>query len=308
MYKFFNSLLFISTITLSGFSTVHAETIETKKKQDDSKNEKSENSEPKIDTDIYSDMNVILVIRDFETYSVDEDNISFHAGFEYTEGKYNTPNLSKMTYFPVSAKYESGPWGFRVSSGYISASGDKNIIPGTGIAFLTDIEDIRPDAKNDKGISDSFISISYSFEKLKLDNVFIDLTTRVKIPTGDVDKRLSTGKADLSFQFDFAKLIGDFLPFATIGYRFVGKTDRYHLQNTWYSSFGIAYYATNNLSLGLSYDIRKSITPGYTEPQEVQIFVDYEFDNEWGINIYALTGLNDNSLDKGAGLQVRYKY
>lgn len=239
-----------------------------------------------------------------------EPELSFYAGFEYTEGDYAELEKTKMSYLPLSFKYTSGAWNFRASTGYIYIDGKINLIPGTGVTLLNDIiiNEQALDSTSDGGLADIYISGSYSVESLQEKNLFLDLTARVKIPTASAEKGLGTGKIDMSLQMDFSTLMGNFLPFGTVGYRFVGKSDRYNLQNTWFVSMGLAYYLNYDLTLGLSYDVRKSATVDYSNPQEIQLFADYQFNEKWGGYFYAIAGLSDGSPDGGAGFQLRYSY
>ncbi len=250
-----------------------------------------------------------MILRDYYVIPIkSQADLSFSVGVDYTEGNYGNPDKTKMTYIPVSFRYAYEGWSFRISSGYISIIGEDNIIPGTGIANLTDIDRNDSALGNDSGMGDIFISGSYSFESLQIDNFFVDITTQAKIPVGSVDKGLSTGKVDLSLQLDMARYMGDFLPFVTLGYRYIGKTERYNLQNTWFVSGGLAYYLNDHTSVGLSYDLRRSATIDFANLQELQAFVDYQISGNWGIYIYAIKGLSDSSPDGGAGFQLRYNY
>ncbi len=250
-----------------------------------------------------------MILRDYYVIPIkSQADLSFSVGVDYTEGNYGNPDKTKMTYIPISFRYAYESWSFRISSGYINVIGEDNIIPGTGIASLTDISENDSALGNDSGMGDVFISGSYSFESLEIDNFFVDITAQAKIPVGSVDKGLSTGKADFSLQLDMAKQVGDFLPFATLGYRHIGKTERYQLQDTWFVSGGLAYYLNDYASVGFSYDLRRSATIDIANLQELQAFVDYQISGNWGIYIYAIKGLSDSSPDGGGGFQLRYNY
>jgi len=260
-----------------------------------------------VDTEADDDPDMIL--RDYYVIPIkSQADLSFSVGVDYTEGNYGNPDKTKMTYIPVSFRYAYESWSFRISSGYINVIGEDNIIPGTGIANLTNIAENDSALGNDSGMGDVFISGSYSFESLQIDSFFVDITAQAKIPVGSVDKGLSTGKVDLSLQLDMAKHVGNFLPFATLGYRYIGKTERYNLQNTWFVSGGLAYYLNDYTSVGFSYDLRRSATIDIANLQELQAFVDYQISGNWGIYIYAIKGLSDSSPDGGAGFQLRYNY
>jgi len=234
--------------------------------------------------------------------------ISLHFGIDYSGGDYGDFDRTELFYVPLSVKYAKGPWSFRATSGYITLSGPNSIIPGAGVAAQSDFVNDSRTGDGDSGIGDLYLSGTYSVENLEQQNIYLDLTARVKLPTGNRNKGLSTGKTDVSFQLDVARLYGDVLPFATIGYRFVGKSARFNLQNTWYASLGFSYYRTERLSLGMSYDFRKSATIDAVNPRELQIFADYQISEDWAVYLYGAAGLSDGSPDQAAGFHFRYSF
>ncbi|VAX06755.1 hypothetical protein MNBD_ALPHA03-381 [hydrothermal vent metagenome] len=266
------------------------------------------------DTDMILD-DIDMILRDYHVIILEnQSEVSLHVGFDYTQGDYGNLTNTKMIYMPISLNYTVEAWRFRVSSGYISVMGEENIIPGIGFAtLLTDpsVGDIGQG--NDNGIGDIFLSTTYAFNELRADNLYFDITAQIKIPTTGVAKGLSTGKTDFSLQFGMTKIIGNFLPFATFGYRYVGKTEYYDLQNIWFASLGMAYYLNRDITLGLSYDLRKSVNVNTTNLQEIQVYMDYRFPESWGTEnwgayFYGITGLSDNSPDIGGGFQLKYYF
>lgn len=238
----------------------------------------------------------------------DKSGFSISLGLDYTKGDYGEIQKTSLAYVPVSLQYATGPWNFQVSSGYFSVRGNNSIIPGTGFVIITDGGNDVAAPGNDNSIADLFVSSSYAIESLHPDGIYIDLTARVKIPLAPEENGLGTGKTDVSLQIDMAKIIGDFMPFVTLGYRFVGKTENFALQNSWSGSLGLIYYMTYDVSLGLSYDVRRSATVGRANPREIQAFVNYQATRNWGIYLYGIAGLSDGSPDGGAGFQLTYSY
>lgn len=243
---------------------------------------------------------------------IEEDAITFTTGYDYSSGRFNLPVNTNISYVPYSLKYEKKNWTFRASSGYISFAAPDNIITDeNGAPLVTNIDDESFDANINSrrsGFGDVYLSASYSFENPYMDDFFIDLTGQVKIPTADEKKGLGTGKVDYTIKLDAAYLFGNFMPFGTLGYRFVGATDRFDLQNSFFASIGAAYYLTYDTSIGVSYDYRESATPGFNSPKEIFSYVDVQLDDNWGFNIYGVVGLNNVTTDYGLGTQIRYKF
>jgi hypothetical protein len=243
---------------------------------------------------------------------IDNDSFTLITGYDYSSGKFNLPTSTNISYVPYSLRYETGDWTLRASSGYISFVGPRNVITDdNGAPLLTDIDLTDAEARTSRrksGFGDVYLSASYSLENPYMDDFFIDITGQIKIPTADKNKGLGTGQVDYTVKVDAAYLFGNFMPFGTLGYRFVGETPRFDLQNSFFASIGMAYYLTFDTSVGVSYDYRESATPGFNSPKEIFSYVDVQLDDHWGINFYGVVGLNNVTTDYGLGTQLRYKF
>lgn len=243
---------------------------------------------------------------------LDDDTVTLVTGYDYSSGKFNLPTSTNISYVPYAIKYETGDWTLRASSGYISFAGPRNIITDdNGAPLITDIDLTPGEARQSRrksGFGDVYLSATYALENPYMDDFFIDLTGQIKIPTADENKGLGTGQVDYTVKLDAAYLFGNFMPFGTLGYRFVGKTPRFDLQNSFFASIGMAYYLTFDTSIGVSYDYRESATPGFNSPKEIFSYVDVQLDDHWGINFYGVVGLNNVTTDYGLGTQLRYKF
>lgn len=268
------------------------------------------------------DSNAVIPTNDFDQNSIEEDYESvalfndrefiFSTGYDYSSGKFNLPANTNISYIPYSLKYTEGNVSFRASSGYITFASPRNVVTAIdGAPLVTDVEltdDERRRNSRKSGFGDIYLSGTYSIENPYSNDLFIDLTGRVKIPTANENRGLGTGKVDYSVQVDVAYLYGNFMPFGTLGYRFVGKTALYDLQNSFYASIGLAYYLTYDTSIGVSYDYRESATPGFNSPKEIFAYTDVQLNDHWGINLYGVVGLNNVTTDYGLGTQLRYKF
>lgn len=306
--RYKKSLFFILLSSVAVVHTAHSETIiinEADKQENNIQDTPSYQEEQSFDQ--------ASIEEDYESVPlINTREVTFTTGYDYSSGKFNLPVNTNISYVPYSLKYSEGSWSFRASSGYISFAGPRNIITADdGASILTDV-DLTPTeerlVRRKSGFGDVYLSGTYSLENPYNDNFFIDLTGRIKIPTADENKGLGTGKFDYTIQSDFAYLIGNLMPFATLGYRFVGKTPAFDLQNTFFASVGLSYYVTYDTSIGVSYDYRESSTPGYNSPKEIFGYVDVQLNDHWGFNVYGVTGLNNATTDYTIGTQIRYKF
>lgn len=236
--------------------------------------------------------------------NAEDVKLSFYSGVDYSSGDYGAPLDTDILFVPVSAKASFGEWSFRVSSGYINIEGPGGVIgggdggvivtPGRGGMLVTE----------ESGIADTYFTVTWSpmFEN---SDVILDLKTKIKAPTADETRGLGTGKMDVTVQADIAKFIGPVLPFASVGYRFVGEPETFALNDTWIASAGAAYYFTKKASIGVSYDYKEAASLLAEDSREIFTYLDVKATDKWGIVLYGVAGLSDGSPDFGAGLQLK---
>lgn len=238
--------------------------------------------------------------------------LTFTTGYDYSSGKFNLPANTNISYIPYSLKYSTGSWSFKANSGYISFAAPRNVITAVeGAPLVTDVAlsptDRTRNSRKD-GFGDVYLSGTYSIENPFDNDLYLDLTARIKIPTANEKRGLGTGKVDYTVKADIAYLIGNLMPFATIGYRIIGKNELYDLQNSFFASIGASYYLTYDTSIGMSYEYRESATPGFNSPKEIFAYTDVQISDHWGANFYGVVGLNNVTTDYGIGTQIRYKF
>lgn len=236
-------------------------------------------------------------------------SFTLSAGLDFSRGKYNLPVDTRVLYLPLTLKFDNGPWAFSLSGGYSQSNSPNNVFLGPdGKPYVDSSEDITNARRKNFGFGDLYLSATYSIDTLYDNQVYIDFTGRIKIPTANSSQGLGTGKLDFTAQIDVSKLFGNIMPFATAGYRILGKTPEYNLQNSFFYSVGASYYLTYDTSIGISYDYRQSATLGSQDPKEIYGYFDMQINSNWGLNLYGVVGLNEASPDAALGFQVRYKF
>ncbi len=234
----------------------------------------------------------------------EDGSLTLTSGVDYSSGDYGSPIDTDILYVPISLKYAKGPWALRVSSGFIDLEGPGGVIPGGDTGPINAPDRRRLTKTSESGIGDTYISLILSPEFESDPDLFLDLTTKVKIPTADEDKGLGTGKTDFTIQADLAKLYGGVMPFGSVGYRVVGNPKTFELNNTFFASLGAAYYFTPRVSLGTSYDFREASSPfADSDGHEIFTYLNIATKGRVGISLYNVIGLTDDSPDFAIGLQ-----
>ena len=231
-------------------------------------------------------------------------SLSVGTGFDYSRGDYGLAEDTEFFSIPANLTYEIPHWIFRASIPFTTITGPAEVVsgvtrPGGGGP--------RRDADSESGIGDATVSATYMLGPV-LGPVSMDLTARLKLPTADEKKGLGTGATDKYLQADFYRVIDRYIPFATAGYRFLGDSDRYELENGAYASAGLAYLFTDATRAGVSFDWRQRIIEGGDSAVDVGVFVAHAIGREWNLIGYAVKGTTDASADISIGGSLTYRF
>lgn len=237
--------------------------------------------------------------------AVQAGELSLTTGLDTSIGKYGGTASTVVRYLPFTLKYELGRSTFKATLPYVSitspggsATLDQNgnvIISGTGGPRVTQ-----------SGQGD--VVAAYSYGLIEQPRWLLDVTAKVKLPTGDESKGLSTGERDFSLLADIYFPAGKWTPFLTLGYRAPGNPPGGTLHNTWLGSLGAGYKFSNTDSAGLILDARQASSPGSVGPREMTAYWVHKFSPETKLQLYAVKGFSDASADYGLGAMVVHKY
>jgi hypothetical protein len=222
--------------------------------------------------------------------------ITASAGFDYTTGEYETDSTTDLWYVPFALRLGWEPFAMKITIPYLSVSGvgvdgDRPLVNATGA-----------------GLGDIIVQASYAYIPDNLLLPVVELTAKFKIPTADEDESLGTGEADYILQINLFQSLGNFSPYFSVNYRFVGDSPDFALHNAWFVSLGAGYLFAPNFSAGISYDWRQSATPGYGDSHELVPYVSFRFARRFQIGPYLVIGLSQNAPDIGVGTQLAVSF
>lgn len=237
-------------------------------------------------------------------YAEDNGIFSLTTGFDYSTGKYGTSSTTDITSIPVIAKYEVDRWTLRLTIPYVTITGAGNVVPGIGKFKNTTIAR----RTTESGLGDIVAGMTYNLYQGSADVPMIDFTGKIKFGTADEDKGLGTGENDYSGQFDLYKSFGNFTALGTVGYKVYGDTQAAPLKDVFFGSVGGTYKFSPDMSVGLTYDYRPSISSAGSELSEATGFVNYKFSTNWKAQGYLVKGFADGSPDYGIGALVSYVF
>lgn len=231
-------------------------------------------------------------------------------GYHYSIGDYGLSSSTEIHYVPLVVTADVERWRLQLTLPYLNISGPPGIIEGPdGPIQTTD--------GTSGGLGDLLLRGSYllPIERLLPERwasqpwvPFFDLIGLVKFPTASRSEGLGTGEFDFGIEGELLWVVGKLMPFASLGYRFLGSPPGTHLDNVLVASVGAQYRLLTALSAGLLVDYRQAPTPQTGEQLDIVPYVYWLFVPPWTLEGYVSAGLADGSPDAGVGIQVGYTW
>ena len=238
--------------------------------------------------------------------AADAGELSLGVGFNYSSGEYGTSSTTEILSIPVIARYDRGPWIFKLTVPYLRISGGTSVVPGVGRATNTNPRrrgSGTGEATAD-GLGDIVASATYTAFYNSATTFGVDVTGRVKLGTADRDQGLGTGANDYGMQVDAYKTYDRVTYFGGIGYTELGSSPYIQLNSVLNATAGASYQLDERNSAGLSVDARERASPSGSPQRELTAFWTQKIDRTWKAQAYVLKGFSDGSPDWGVGASV----
>ncbi len=242
---------------------------------------------------------------DADFYDPDEGRFTATLGGDYSTGDYGDPETTRIRSVSLGLRYARGPWTGRVSVPQLWVTGPGNVLPGTGLVDNQN-QPVTFTSRSERGLGDVVASVSYLIDPEDRRLPLFELTGKVKFGTASENKDLGTGRNDYSLLLDISKTFGDYTPFVTGGYRWVGDAEGIKLNDTWLASVGVSARITDRISGGVVYDYRESASSGSGDSHEIGPYFSYRLSEHWKTGVYGFVGLSTNSADYGVGTNVAF--
>ena len=249
-------------------------------------------------------------------------SLDFSTGASYSSGEYGETTATDVFVVPFSAKLRTGNWTFKASVPYLRVDGPANAAvvlddsgggnsgSGGGRDHPEDDGETPPGGAVDRkesGIGDTSLSATYSFDELGGSSTYLDLTGRVRLPTGDEDKGLGIDATDygLSAEFGVEKDAGG--AYIMAGRRFLGDADGFAREDGWQAGVGAWRNLSERSSIGVGYDWRESSAGTGDDPAELYAYLSVKMSDAWKINLNGSAGLSDASADYSVGVNLTWR-
>lgn len=173
---------------------------------------------------------------------------------------------------------QGGSWRLRASIPWITIEGPA-ANTGGGVP--------RPSTNAESGLGDIYASATYRFGETL---------------------GLGTGETDYYGQFDFYRTIGPTTPFASVGYRFLGSSPVYRLEDGLLASAGSHFRVSAATVWTVAVNWSEPYVADGRDSTDAMLSLTHDLSNRWQINAYVLKGFTSASPDHGAGLQLTCRF
>lgn len=242
---------------------------------------------------------LFALISNIQPLSAEPGKFSLGSGFDFSSGKYGGTTSTDVTYVPITGKYITRDWLFKLTVPYIQITAPGNVTPNIGQNVYASNA-----VRTDGGLGDVVAGASYNLINSVRSGIAIDLTGKVKFGTADKSIGLGTGANDYSAESSIYKMLGQYGTFGTIGYKVYGQSLGYTLNNAFYGSIGISYKFSDKTNMGLIYDYRNQTSP-LIDPQKIwTTFVNRKINANWKVQAYLFMGVGNASPDAGSGAML----
>lgn len=186
-----------------------------------------------------------------------------------------------------------------------SSSGGSSTGSTGGATVVTPVASTR--RVTNTGVGDLSLSASYSFDGLLGKDTYVDLTGRVRLPTGDEDKGLSLGVTDYAAIGEVGYDGAGHGVYLSGGRRFLSNAKSFKRVDGWQAGLGGWAKPSDNTTVGAYVDWRESSSGAGDDPAEVGAYWTYKVSKAWKVGLNASAGLTDASPDYGVGVTLSWR-
>lgn len=234
-----------------------------------------------------------LVLFALGTAALAQGRWTLSSGLDYSTGLYGESTPTRVRYLPVSGKYETGEWLFKLTVPRLE-------IDGPGMAAITGTS-ARGRAS---GLGDVVASCAHTLWQSPDRRLFVDLGGKVKWATASASQGLGTGENDYALYADVLRSFTQLSLLGSLGYRVMGDTADTDFANVWYGSVGAGWQLDARHSLGMMFDWRQASSATSGMQREYTLFHTWRLDETYKLQTYLVKGHATASPDWGGGVAL----
>lgn len=239
-----------------------------------------------------------------------ETRVSFSSGMDYSSGDYGQTTDTEVVSVPFSARISNRKWSLRASLAYVSITGPADVVDttdggdaGGGSGSGGTVTRMGTET----GLGDTSLTLTRSFSNLGGSHAYLDLSGRVRLPTGDDNKGLGVGTTDYRLNAELGTSGRPGGGYVALGRRFLGDRAGSDRQDGWQATIGGWLRAGDKTRVGGFYFWRDSSFSGGTDPSELGGYVSYRLTDDLRVSLSASGGLSEASPDFSTGLRFTWR-
>lgn len=231
-----------------------------------------------------------------------DNRMTFTTGMDYSSGSYGQSTKTRILYVPFIAKYELNErWAFKAVVPWLQIQGPGGVSADSRITTGNNLFNRKT---TESGLGDIVLGTTYSAFQSDVNQLYIDVGAKVKVPTASESKGLGTGKTDYTVSTDIYKTVEKLTFLGTVGYRVLGDPSGVNLNNVWFSTIGGVYKFDPQNSAGVTLDLRQATSDNSTNLREYSVFYSHKFNHTYKLQTYMVAGDTTSSVDFGAGAML----
>jgi hypothetical protein len=260
--------------------------------------------------------------------------LQFTTGAEYSRGTYGELTSTEAVVVPFSLKMTVGHFSLRASVPYLGVRGPADIAPiiddssgsgsssgssgssgsgssgsgssGSGSSGGSG-DDSFPDSRDVHGFGDTTVSATWAFVDLWTTRLYLDVTGRVRLPTGDAAQGLGTGTTDYAALAELGWDGRNGGVFLSGGRRLLESTATVARQDGWQASAGYWRNIGKRSVFGMQANWRTATLADGVDPRSVDAFLTRTLSTGWKLEVSGSAGLSSSSPDYVAGLRFIWR-
>lgn len=221
----------------------------------------------------------------------------------YLEGSYGTSTTTRIWYLPAYLDYRGARYDFKATVPYLrvqtqgSVVSGGTVVGGRGGATTTA-----------SGLGDIWLKGDYRIPGNSPGTVFLPYV-KIKLGTASASQGLGTGQDDVEGGLETDWTVGaTTFPFVVVGYRFVGSTPAYPLQDILTYEGGSTFGLGGQRFVTAMFAGHQSEQPGFAAAADAIVAWNYSPSRGMGYEAYLDKGLSSGSPDYGIGIGIQNRF
>jgi len=250
-----------------------------------------------------------------------ETTLRLSTGVDYSSGKYGGTSKTDVIVAPLSAKVASGHWALRATVPVISITGNQAFVViddnggagggASGSNGTSGSQNVSSQTVTRRGTTTGFGDLSlagtYTFDDVLGKRSYLDVTGRVRLPTGQESKGLSLGVTDYAAIGELGFTGKNAGSYVSGGRRFLTDAKGLDRVDGWQAEVGGWARTGGRSVVGGSVDWRDGSTRNGRDVADANAYVSFKLNDHVRAGLSASAGLTKAAADYGIGVNLAWK-